>query len=202
MSQNKKTELHLNLVKLNVDIFAIMETNLTSEKLIYFQLSGYTLYSLPKYRQIAIGILVGVSNSLSAEFKIVKEMGNSEDRSEIVKFNVWKQGKNFTIYAIYSPPNNKPDFTSLSVTSKTILIGDFNAHSSKCGYKDTNTAGKEMEELLNTSVLELLYNDTDPSTYLHFSGAQTTPDLLLVSSDISANTKRIILDDPGSGHRL
>jgi hypothetical protein len=65
-------------------------------------------------------------------------MGNSEDK----KVNVWKQGNNFTIYAIYSPPNDKPDFTFLYVTSKTILIGDFNAHSSTWGYKDTNTAGK------------------------------------------------------------
>jgi hypothetical protein len=66
------------------------------------------------------------------------------------------------------------------------------------GYKDTNATRKEMEDLLNTSILELIYA-TDPSTYLHFNGAQTTPDLLLVSSDISANTKRIILD-PGFGH--
>jgi len=58
-----------------------------------------------------------------------------------------------------------------------------------------------MEEILNTSILELIYNDTDPSTHLHFNGAQTTPDLLLVSSDISANTKRIIFDDLGSGHK-
>jgi hypothetical protein len=43
-------------------------------------------------------------------------------------------------------------------------------------------------------------NDTDPSTYLHFNAAQTTPDLLLVSSDIITNTKRIILEDLGSGH--
>ena len=91
MSQNKKTELHLNLVKHNVDIFAIMETNLMAEKLIYYQLSGYTHYSLPKYRQVASGILIGVSNSLCAEFKIIKEMGNSEDKSEIVKVNVWKK---------------------------------------------------------------------------------------------------------------
>jgi hypothetical protein len=81
------------------------------------------------------------------------------------------------------------------------MTGDFNAHSPKWGCKDTNAAGKEMEDLLNTSILELIYNDTDPSTHLHFNGAQTTPDLLLVSSDISANTKRIILDDPGSGHK-
>jgi len=91
MSQNKKTELHLNLVKHNVDIFTVMETNLMAEKLIYYQLSGYTLYSLPKYRQVASGILIGVSNSLCAEFKIIKEMGNSEDKSEIVKVNVWKK---------------------------------------------------------------------------------------------------------------
>jgi len=49
--------------------------------------------------------------------------------------------------------------------------------------------------------VELIYNDTDPPTDLHFNRAQSTPDLLLVSSDISANTKRIILDDPGSGHK-
>jgi hypothetical protein len=81
------------------------------------------------------------------------------------------------------------------------MIRDFDAHSPKWGYNDTNAAGKEMEDLLNTSILELIYDNTDPSTYLQFNGTQTTPDLLLVSSDISANTKRIILNDPGSGHK-
>ena len=128
-------------------------------------------------------------------------MGNSEDKSETVKVNVWKQGNNFTIYTIYNSPNNKPHFTSLIVTSKTIIIGDFNAHSPKWGCKNTNTAGKETEDLLNTSTLELIYNDTDPPTYLHYNGAQTTPDLLLVSSDISTNAKRTILDDPRSRHK-
>ena len=65
-----------------------METNLTAEKLIYYQLNGYTLYSLPKYRQIASSILIGVRNSLCAEFKIVKKMGSSKDKSEIVKVNM------------------------------------------------------------------------------------------------------------------
>jgi len=159
LSQSKKTELRLNLVKHDVDIFAIMEATLTAEKLIYYQLNGYTLYSLPKYRQIASGILIGISNSLCAEFNIVKEMGSSEYKSEIVKANVWKKGNNFTIYAIYNSPNNKPHFTSFHVTSKTVMIGDFNVHSLKWGDKNTNAAGKEMEDLLNTSILELIYND-------------------------------------------
>ena len=42
---------------------------------------------------------------------------------------------------------------------------------------------------------------THPPTYLHYNGAQTTPDLLLVSSDISTNIKCIMLDDPRSRHR-
>jgi hypothetical protein len=124
--------MHLNLVKHEVDILAIVEANLTAEKLISYQLNGYTLHSLPRYRQIASGILIGVSNSLCAEFKMVKEMCNSEDKSEIIKVNVWKKGSYFTIYAIYSPPNN-PGFTSLYVANKTIMIGDFNAHSPKWG---------------------------------------------------------------------
>jgi len=83
------------------------------------------------------------------------------------------------------------------------MIGDFNAHFPKWGYKDTNAAWKEMEDLLNTSIMELIYNDTYPCTYEyhHFTGAQTTSDLLLVSSDISANTNRIILDDLGSENK-
>ena len=58
-----------------------------------------------------------------------------------------------------------------------------------------------MEDLLSTSTLELIYDDTDPPTYLHYNGAQTTPDLLLVSCNISTNAKRIILDKPRSRHK-
>ena len=58
LSQSKKTELHLHLVKHDVDFFAIIEATLAAEKLIYYQLNGYTLHSLPKYRQIASGIFL------------------------------------------------------------------------------------------------------------------------------------------------
>ena len=55
--------------------------------------------------------------------------------------------------------------------------------------------------MLDEILLIVDKSNTDPSTYFHFNGAQTTSDLLIVSSDISANTKRIILDDLGSGHK-
>nr|CDS32557.1 hypothetical protein HmN_000079200 [Hymenolepis microstoma] len=48
---------------------------------------------------------------------------------------------------------------------------------------------------------ELIYSDEYPAKYLHYSGTRTTPDLLLVSSDISEFTQRKIIDDTGSGHK-
>nr|CDS29648.1 hypothetical protein HmN_000890500 [Hymenolepis microstoma] len=69
------------------------------------------------------------------------------------------------------------------------------------GYKNRNTAGKEIEDILNSSPLEFSYSDEDPATYLHYNGPRTTPDLLLVSRDISELTPRKITDDPGSGDK-
>jgi len=37
LSQNKKSELYINLVKHNVQVFAIVEANIMKEKLVYYQ---------------------------------------------------------------------------------------------------------------------------------------------------------------------
>ncbi|VDO11671.1 unnamed protein product [Rodentolepis nana] len=65
----------------------------------------------------------------------------------------------------------------------------------------TNHIGKEIEDMLNINPLELIYSNEDPTTYLHYNGTRTIPDLLLPSSDISEHTRRKIIDDPGSGHK-
>ncbi|VDO11690.1 unnamed protein product [Rodentolepis nana] len=77
-----------------------------------------------------------------------------------------------------------------------MLLGDFNAHSTRWGYKDTNIAGKEIEDILNSNPLVLIYSNEDSATYLHYNGTRTTPDLLLPSSDISEHTLCKIIDDP------
>nr|CDS28070.1 hypothetical protein HmN_000187100 [Hymenolepis microstoma] len=43
--------------------------------------------------------------------------------------------------------------------------------------------------------------DENPATYLQYNGTRTTPDLLLVSGDISELTQLKMIDDPGSGHK-
>ncbi|VDO04817.1 unnamed protein product [Rodentolepis nana] len=111
MSQDKKIQVQKILQTYDVDIFTIMEANLSDVKLNYYQFPGYTLW----------------------------------------------------------------------------------------GYKDTNIAGKEIEDMLNSNPLELIYTNEDPATYQHYNGTRTIPDFLLASSDISEHTHRKITDDPGSG---
>ncbi|VDO09719.1 unnamed protein product [Rodentolepis nana] len=161
-----------------------METNISDDKLKYYQFPGYTLYLRPKYRQVASGILTGVKEGLTSHYDLIKKCQN-----------------HLKIYAVYNPPQNCPKFDFLNTSHKTVVVGDFNAHSTRWGYEDTNIAGKEIEDMLNSNPLELIYSNEDPATYLHYNGTRTTPDLLLASSDISEHTRRKIIDDSGSGHK-
>ncbi|GIY15568.1 hypothetical protein CDAR_618821 [Caerostris darwini] len=147
-----------------------MEANLTLDTVKHYPFKGYNVYLLPKYRKVASGILMGIKDTLTADFEICKEMGGSEDKSEIIKL-------------------------------ETIVIGDVNAHPTRWGYDDMNAAGKEIEDLLNSSLLDLTYDASDPPTYIHYNGSGSTPDLLCISTDLSPFTNRIIIVDPGSGHR-
>ncbi|VDO02052.1 unnamed protein product [Rodentolepis nana] len=87
-------------------------------------------------------------------------------------------------------------------------------------YKNINTAGKEKDDMLNNSDLELIYSDEDSAIYLHHNGTSTTLGLLLASSNFSEHTRNLLLassditssnfsehtrskiiDYPGSGHK-
>ncbi|GFX23477.1 uncharacterized protein TNCV_3769531 [Trichonephila clavipes] len=59
-----------------------------------------------------------------------------------------------------------------------------------------------MEDLLIADQMELLYNDSDIPTYLHYNGNGTNPDLTLASADIADDVEREVIYDPGSGHRM
>ena len=114
---------------------------------------------------------------------------------------IWKCENHYKLHSIYSPPRNSPNFDYLNNINKSILIGEFNAHSPTWGYSDINAAEREIEDLLQTKPVELIFKKDDAGTFLHYNGSTTSPDLLIVSSDISHSTERKIIDDPGSGHR-
>ncbi|GIY09442.1 hypothetical protein CDAR_605951 [Caerostris darwini] len=101
------------------------------------------------------------------------------------------------MYAIYIPPASKPNLSVLSIKHKTIVIEDMKAQSMRWGYSDVNASRTEIEDLLNSSSLELIYYTSDKPTYLHYN-ENCTADLLCISPDISIDSKRKAIEDPGS----
>ncbi|KAJ4427120.1 hypothetical protein ANN_24736 [Periplaneta americana] len=200
-SQDKKTELAKVLFTKQVDVFGIMEANICNNQKKYFSIKGYTTYLLLKGRQIASGMLIGVRNNLTSNFKIMKEM-NETDKIEIAYLDLWRSKEHFSIYFVYNPPNNSPDLNIFDISHKTIIMGDFNAHSKLWGYRNQNTAGKAMEDWLNTNELELVFNRDQEATYMHHTGSTFNPDLLLVASNIAERTHCEIYESLGSDHRV
>lgn len=76
-----------------------------------------------------------------------------------------------------------------------------NDHSLRWEYNDVNGSVREFEDLLNSSSLDIIYDHSDPPTYLHYSGSGSTRDLLCVASDLCIYSKGRDIKDPGSGHR-
>ncbi|VDO05110.1 unnamed protein product [Rodentolepis nana] len=70
ISQDKKIQVQKILQTYDVDIFTIMEANLSDDKFKYYQFPGYTLYNLPKYWQVASGILTGVKEVLTSHYAV------------------------------------------------------------------------------------------------------------------------------------
>uniref|UniRef100_A0A0R3TG49 Endo/exonuclease/phosphatase domain-containing protein n=1 Tax=Rodentolepis nana TaxID=102285 RepID=A0A0R3TG49_RODNA len=87
------------------------------------------------------------------------------------------------------------------LTSHYDLIKSMGPTQDIWGYKDTNIARKETEDMLNNNPLEHIYSNKDPATYVHYNETRTTPFLLLTSNSISEHKRRKIIEDPGSGHK-
>nr|CUU99687.1 hypothetical transcript [Hymenolepis microstoma] len=201
MSQDKMIQIQKILDTHSIDIFTIMESKRTYDKLTYRQFPGYTLHLLPRDRQVASWILTEVKEGLTSHCEIIRRMGSMQDICEKIRINVWKNQNPFKMYTHYNPSQIRPNFNLLNMSHKTIVLGDFNAHSTRWGYENRNTAGKEIEGILKGSPLELIYSDEDPVTYLFYIGTGTISDLLVVSSDISELIQLKIIDDPGSGYK-
>lgn len=189
LSQSKKAELSKIISTNKIDVFILLEANKTTEDMENFQFPGYTSHILEKHRQIASGIVVGVKRNMIADFKIIKSMGSTDDKMEMINLHIWKASQSFSIYATYNPPNNKANFDIINVNRKTILIGDFNSPSVTWGYNYTTPPGDILEDFISSAHLQLIYNPTDPPTSLHYNGKGTNPDLLFVSSDIFDNRR-------------
>ncbi|GFV89618.1 putative RNA-directed DNA polymerase from transposon X-element [Trichonephila clavipes] len=75
-----------------------------------------------------------------------------------------------TVCCVYLPPNDvvpQVDLNQLvsQLPAPFILLGDFNGHSPQWGHDDTNSRGRQIEQLISDHCLCLLNNDE--KTYFH-----------------------------------
>ena len=195
LGTGKTLELRKLLKDKKINIALIQETKLRNKLPPSFP--GYDTYKC-SCKNACQGILTLIRSDMQATVSKVETTGNND----IHHIQLWQDGRKYTIYNIYSPPNTAFD-ANLQGTNfrKTILAGDTNGHSPVWGYTDTNPSGRNIEELINSTNLILLQDDkTTPTLFHRPSGKTFRPDHTMVSADISAQCCMEVLEDLGSDH--
>ncbi|GFY79417.1 hypothetical protein TNIN_330221 [Trichonephila inaurata madagascariensis] len=128
---------------------------------------------------------------------------NSHDKLEAICIDAWKNGIHFKLVGLYNPPNNVLDLeriVGINSHRNTIIVGDFNAHSTRCGYSNTSVTGKAVDELLDNSSVTRI---PAKPTFLSYGDHSSTPGLALTHANLSHRSE-LSLKDPvdGSGHHL
>ena len=193
--RNKKIELLKVLNEKNIHIALLQETLHKNSDL---NLTGYTSYACTCTG--CRGVITYIRNDVQGDVRHIP-MALPTDMQ---KATVWHNGRKYTIYNVYSPPQTTCNFSALQEShfQKTLLTGDFNGHSPSWGYNDYNPSGKEIEELCETSNLSVLQNLNTTPTLLHRAHMTLSrPDLTICSSDIQHTCSIEVINDIGSDHR-
>ena len=89
--------------------------------------------------------------------------------------DICKESQHFKISCCYNP-------VYINIL-QTILTGDCNAHSTLWRYNDTNQTGRTFEDIMNSTLMEVVYNKKNTAAVIHYSGTGTNPNILLVFSN-------------------
>ena len=192
---NKPLELKKVMKDKQIHIALIQETKLRNKLPPSFP--GYDIYQCD-CKDPCQGLMTLIRSDMQATVSKVQ----TNDRNDIHHIHLWQDGRKYTIYNIYSPPNVPFDAKLQEIHfKKTILAGDTNGHSPVWGYEDTNPSGKNIEELVNSTNLILLQNkDTKPTLFHRPSGKTFRPDHTMVSADLDEDYHMEVLEDLGSDH--
>jgi hypothetical protein len=145
--------------------------------------------------------MVGIRNGLTAAKYQVLHEANDEDSLEAILINIWKSKKHFSIVNLYNPPTNLLSLQCVAATLQpnSIIVGDFNAPSTRWGYIRSSQTGHLVEEFIDDYLLDII--PTEP-TFLSYAGHSSRPDLVITHPNLTDNTVVKLLDDAsGCGHR-
>ena len=190
----KKEQLAKILSENNIQVALIQETQ---HRIINPHISGYTTYSCEC--KDCQGIITYIRNDTTAD---VQDNITAENPTHVHKATVWADNKKISIFNVYSPPGTTCNIPELQETMyrNTIVAGDFNGHSPLWGYEDTNSTGKYIEDLNQTTNLVIQQDRNSVPTLMHkVSKTLSRPDLTMVSSDLDVLCT--VLPDMGSDHK-
>ena len=100
LSNDKFLQFKRSICQIDVDLYVIVEAGAATEFSEFYQTTGYCSHILPRSRQVASGIIVGIKNNLCSKFEIIHEM-QDDDKVEIILAHIWKNNKHFTVIGLY-----------------------------------------------------------------------------------------------------
>ena len=196
--QRKKLDLAERMQKENIDIACVQETHLTDNH--RFQVRGYETKRFDREGRHKGGVLFLVRNSIAAlDVKI-----STDQQAEIHRLDFTLEESNFSAYNVYCPSDRDLSLTHINIPDKNCLVvGDFNSHSERWGYEETDRRGEEVEDWEIDNHLHLINEvDDEPTFYSRRWMTTSTPDLAFATNDLYVRTTRTVLKQlGGSDHK-
>lgn len=161
LSPTKAIELDNLIIQNNADVFGIIDAGsfADNEDLLNDYFKNFQIFTLKRSRKISCGIIVGVRKVWTCKSQIIKTMSNI-DKMEALRVEIFIEKERLNLIFLYNPPQNKTCYDLIDIDEKSILIGDFNSHSSRWGYSLTDSVGKIIEEFLDSNPVQRIPSST------------------------------------------
>jgi exonuclease III len=191
----KLKELRQIIHNQNIDTICLQETFLNTNKPL--KIPGYSII-----RKDRIGRKGGLAIIIKDNLKFVETI--HDNAIEYQEIKVFLQNDQISILNVYIPPDSQIIYENIEKTfkknTKTIILGDFNAHNRIWGCSQNNSRGKTIETLIDQNNLIIL-NSGQP-THFQTNANPSAIDLTISTSNISSKIHWNIFNNAmGSDHQ-
>jgi exonuclease III len=191
---SKFKELKQTLINMDIGIVCLQETFLKENKSI--KIPGYTIIrkDRPSHKG---GLAIIIKNSLKYQEII------NDNQIEYQEIKLFLQNENINLLNLYIAPHVQTDSPNLETIfkdkSKSIILGDFNAHNLIWGSSHNSSRGKTIESIIDRNNLIIL--NTGHPTYFQSNAHPSAIDLSICTSNISTKIHwNICNNSMGSDH--
>lgn len=197
----KLCEFENLLIQDKIHIAVLSETWLQPDS--YFKVKDYNVFR--KDRNDSYGG-VAILTHKSIKSQICQNLLNSNSGIEIIHVKVYNCNQIENVISIYCPPSvntSQSDWDQLflQINNKTLLLGDFNGHHTNWSNKIDSRGKQIFDALIGSSFVSLNNGDHTRIKLVNDVLQESSPDISLVSSDISLTLNWKVLNETlGSDH--